>query len=64
MEIVSDGPLMPIAKNEEGEEIPKPSSEWDESKKKKKFFKFKAMNSLFFALYKKEFHRVLGCSNA
>ena len=63
-EIVNDGPFMPTTKNEEGEEIPKPSSKWNESETRKMSLNSKAMNALFCALDKKEFHRVLGCENA
>ena len=51
-------------KNEEWEEILKPSREWSEVKKKKASLNYKAINALFYVLDKKEFHRVLGCSNA
>ena len=53
---------MSATKNEE--EIPKPSREWNESEKRKTSFNSKAMNALFCTLYKEEFHRVSGCSNA
>jgi len=63
-EIVNDGPFMPTTKNEEGEEIPKPSSYWTELEKKKMFLNSKAMNALFCTLDKKEFHRVSSCESA
>ena len=61
---LSDGPFMPTTKNEEGEEISKPSHEWSESEKKKAFLNSEAMNSLFCSLDKKKLHRVSRCSNA
>ena len=51
-EIVNDGLFMPTTKNEEGEERGKAS------------LNSKAMNALFYALNKKEFHRVSSCENA
>ncbi|KAH9697694.1 Integrase catalytic domain-containing protein [Citrus sinensis] len=57
-EIVNDGPFMPLAKNEVGEDIPKPSRDWNEFEKRKASLNSKAMNALFCALDKKEFHRV------
>ena len=50
---------MPLTKNEFGEDIPKPSREWNELEKRKTSLNSKAMNALFCALDKKEFHRVL-----
>ena len=64
LEIVNDDSFMPTIKNEEGDEIPKPSHERSEVKKKKASLNFKAMNAFFCALDKKEFHRVSSCSNA
>ncbi|KAH9725263.1 Integrase catalytic domain-containing protein [Citrus sinensis] len=63
-EIVNDGPFMPLTKNEVGEDIPKPSREWNEFEKRKASLNSKAMNALFCALDKKEFHRVSSCENA
>ncbi|KAH9801427.1 hypothetical protein KPL71_001026 [Citrus sinensis] len=63
-EIVNDGPFMPLTKNEVGEDIPKPSREWNEFEKRKAFLNSKAMNALFCALDKKEFHRVSSCESA
>ena len=60
-EIINNGPFMPTIKDEEEEEIPKRLCEQSEAEKKKAFLNSKAM---FCALDKKEFHRVLGCSNA
>ncbi|KAH9751239.1 hypothetical protein KPL71_014213 [Citrus sinensis] len=57
-EVVCDGPFMPLTKNEFGEDIPKPSREWNELEKRKASLNSKAMNALFCALDKKEFHRV------
>ena len=37
---------MPTSKSKEGEEIPKPSSQWSGLEKKKMFLNSKAMNSL------------------
>ena len=63
-EIVNDGPFMPLTKNEVGEDIPKPSREWNELEKRKASLNSKAMNVLFCALDKKEFHRVSSCESA
>ncbi|KAH9684891.1 hypothetical protein KPL70_013718 [Citrus sinensis] len=52
-EIVSDGPYMPLTKNEVGEDIPKPSREWNEFEKRKSSLNSKAMNALFCALAEK-----------
>ena len=57
-EVICDGPFMSTTKNEEREDIPKPSSQLSELKKKKMSLKSKTMNSLFCTLDKKEFHRV------
>ena len=51
-EIVCDGPFMPLTKNEVGEDIPKPSREWNELEKRKASLNSKAMNALFCALDK------------
>ncbi|KAH9770963.1 hypothetical protein KPL71_012543 [Citrus sinensis] len=63
-EIVNDGPFMPLTKNEVGEDIPKPSRDWNEFEKRKASLNSKAMNALFCALDKKEFHRVSSCESA
>ncbi|KAH9780838.1 hypothetical protein KPL71_008242 [Citrus sinensis] len=63
-EIVNDGPFMPLTENEVGEDIPKPSREWNEFEKRKAFLNSKAMNALFCALDKKEFYRVSSCESA
>ncbi|KAH9697592.1 hypothetical protein KPL71_023665 [Citrus sinensis] len=63
-EIVNDGPFMPLTKNEVGEDIPKPSRDWNEFQKRKASLNSKAMNALFCALDKKEFHRVSSCESA
>ncbi|KAH9688106.1 Integrase catalytic domain-containing protein [Citrus sinensis] len=55
-EIVNDGPLMPLTKNEVGEDIPKPSRDWNEFEKRKASLNSKAMNALF--------HRVSSCESA
>ncbi|KAH9734859.1 Integrase catalytic domain-containing protein [Citrus sinensis] len=55
---------MPLTKNELGEDIPKPSREWNELEKRKASLNSKAMNALFCALDKKEFHRVSSCESA
>ncbi|KAH9679772.1 hypothetical protein KPL71_026267 [Citrus sinensis] len=57
-EVVCDGPFMPLTKNEVGEDIPKPSREWNELEKRKASVNSKAMNALFCAPDKKEFHKV------
>ncbi|KAH9704888.1 Integrase catalytic domain-containing protein [Citrus sinensis] len=62
-EIVNDGPFMALTKNEVGEDIPKPSRDWNEFEKRKASLNSKAMNALFCALDKKEFHRVSSCEN-
>ncbi|KAH9763009.1 hypothetical protein KPL70_001028 [Citrus sinensis] len=63
-EIVNDGPFMPLTKNEVGEDIPKPSRDWNDFEKRKASLNSKAMNALFCALDKKEFHRVSSCESA
>ncbi|KAH9767789.1 hypothetical protein KPL71_011399 [Citrus sinensis] len=63
-EIVNDGPFMPLTKNEVGEDIPKSSRDWNEFEKRKASLNSKAMNALFCALDKKEFHRVSSCESA
>ena len=63
-EVVCDGPFLPLTKNEVGKDIPKPPREWNELEKKKAFLNSKAMNALFCALDKKEFHRVSSCESA
>ncbi|KAH9649036.1 hypothetical protein KPL70_025829 [Citrus sinensis] len=55
---------MPLTKNEVGEDIPKPSREWNEFEKRKASLNSKVMNALFCALDKKEFHRVSSCKSA
>ncbi|KAH9733812.1 Integrase catalytic domain-containing protein [Citrus sinensis] len=63
-EVVCDGPFMPMCKDEVGDDIPKPSSQWSELEKRKMSLNSKAMNALFCALDKKEFHRVSSCESA
>ncbi|KAH9763597.1 Integrase catalytic domain-containing protein [Citrus sinensis] len=63
-EVVCDGPFMPTLKDEVGDDIPKPSSQWSELEKRKMSLNSKAMNALFCALDKKEFHRVSSCESA
>ncbi|KAH9781517.1 hypothetical protein KPL71_008504 [Citrus sinensis] len=63
-EVVCDGPFMPMFKDEVGDAIPKPSSQWSELEKRKMSLNSKAMNALFCALDKKEFHRVSSCESA
>ncbi|KAH9724999.1 hypothetical protein KPL70_007704 [Citrus sinensis] len=63
-EVVCDGPFMPMFKDEIGDDIPKPSSQWSELEKRKMSLNSKAMNALFCALDKKEFHRVSSCESA
>ena len=55
---------MLLTKNEVGEDISKPSREWNEFEKRKTSLNSKVMNVLFCALYKKEFHRVSSCESA
>ncbi|KAH9734288.1 Integrase catalytic domain-containing protein [Citrus sinensis] len=63
-DFVCDGSFLPLTKNEVGEDIPKPSREWNELEKRKASLNSKAMNALFCALDKKEFHRVSSCESA
>ena len=63
-EVVCDGQFMPMTKNEIGDDIPKPSSQWSELEKKKISLNSKAMNALFCSLDKKEFHKVSSCESA
>ncbi|KAH9751651.1 Integrase catalytic domain-containing protein [Citrus sinensis] len=63
-EVVCDGPFMPTFKDEVGDDIPKPSSQWSELEKRKMSLNSKAMNALFCALDKKEFHGVSSCESA
>ncbi|KAH9704489.1 hypothetical protein KPL70_011489 [Citrus sinensis] len=63
-EVVCDGPFMPTFKDEVGDDIPKPSSQWSELEKRKMSLNSKTMNALFCALDKKEFHRVSSCKSA
>ncbi|KAH9657648.1 hypothetical protein KPL70_023168 [Citrus sinensis] len=63
-EIVNDGPFTPLTKNEVGEDISKPSREWNQFEKRKASLNSKAMNALFCALDKKEFHRVSSYESA
>ncbi|KAH9780087.1 Integrase catalytic domain-containing protein [Citrus sinensis] len=63
-EVVYDGPFMPTFKDEVGDDIPKPSSQWSELEKRKMSLNSKAINALFCALDKKEFHRVFSCESA
>ena len=62
-EVVCDGLFMPLTKNEVGEDIPKPSWEWNELEKRKDSLNSKAINALFCALDKKEFHRMSSCES-
>ncbi|KAH9648550.1 Integrase catalytic domain-containing protein [Citrus sinensis] len=55
---------MPTFKDEVGDDIPKPSSQWSELEKRKMSLNSKAMNALFCALDKKKFHRVSSCESA
>ena len=57
-EVICDDPFMSVTKNEVGDDIPKPSSQWSELEKKKMSLNPKAMNALFCALDKKEFYSV------
>ncbi|KAH9697094.1 hypothetical protein KPL71_023469 [Citrus sinensis] len=63
-EVICDGPFMPTFKDEVGDDIPKPSSQWSELEKRKMSLNSKAMNALFCALDKKEFHRVSSYESA
>ena len=55
---------MPMFKDEVGDDIPKPSSQLSELEKRKMSLNSEAMNALFCALDKKEFHRVSSCESA
>ncbi|KAH9801307.1 hypothetical protein KPL71_000976 [Citrus sinensis] len=46
-EVVCDGPFMPTFKDEVGDDIPKPSSQWSELEKRKMSLNSKALNALF-----------------
>ncbi|KAH9685562.1 Integrase catalytic domain-containing protein [Citrus sinensis] len=63
-EVICDGPFMHTFKDEVGDDIPKPSSQWSELEKRKMSLNSKAINALFCALDKKEFHRVSSCESA
>ncbi|KAH9687357.1 hypothetical protein KPL70_014742 [Citrus sinensis] len=63
-EVVCDGPFMYKFKDEVGDDVPKPSSQWSKLEKRKMSLNSKAMNALFCALDKKEFHRVSSCESA
>ena len=63
-EVVCNGQIMPLTKNEVGKDISKPSREWNELEKRKGSLNSKAMNALFCALDKKEFYRVSSCERA
>ncbi|KAH9763589.1 hypothetical protein KPL70_001218 [Citrus sinensis] len=63
-EVVCDGPFMPTFKDEVEDDMPKPSSQWSELEKIKMSLNSKAINVLFCALDKKEFHRVSSCESA
>ena len=54
---------MRMTKNEVGDDISKPSSQLSELERKKISLNSKAMNALFCALDKKEFHRVSSCES-
>ena len=63
-EVVCSGPFMPMTKNKVGEDITKPSREWNELEKRKDSLNCKAMNALFCALDNKEVHRISSCESA
>ena len=63
-EVVCDGPFMLMFKDELGDDIPKPASQWSEIEKRKMSLNSKAMNALFCALDKKEFHWVSSYESA
>ncbi|KAH9687344.1 hypothetical protein KPL70_014732 [Citrus sinensis] len=63
-EVVCDGPFMHKFKDEVGDDVPKPSSQWSKLEKRKMSLNSKAMNALFCAFDKKEFHRVSSCESA
>ena len=49
-EVVCDGPFVPITKNEEEDDIPRPSSQQSELEKKKTSLNSKVMKAMFCAL--------------
>ena len=63
-EVVCDGPFMPLTKDEFRENIPKPSREWNDLEKRKASLNSKAIDALFCAPDKKEFHIVSSCESA
>ena len=63
-EVVCDGSFMLMFKDKVGDDIPKPSSQWNELEKIKMSLNSKAMNVLFCSLDKKEFHIVSSCESA
>ena len=61
---VLDYEVWEVVCDEVGDDIPKPSCQWSELEKRKLSLNSKAMNALFCALDKKEFHRVSSCESA
>ena len=62
-EVICDGLFILTITNEQEEDILEHSNQWSEQEKKKMSLNSKAVNALFCALDKKEFHRVFGCEN-
>ena len=54
-QVVSEGPRIPMKRNEEGEEVPKPSREWNETDKKNVTLNANAINTLYCGVDNKEF---------
>ena len=56
-EVVCGGLFILMTKNEVGDDIPKPSTQWSELEKKEISLNSKTRNALFCVLDKKEFHK-------
>ena len=52
-EVICDDPFMSVTKNEVGDDIPKPSSQWSELEKKKMSLNSKVMMPYFVLLIRK-----------
>ncbi|XVE99670.1 hypothetical protein REPUB_Repub03eG0219900 [Reevesia pubescens] len=63
-DVITEGPFIPTMKDEDGEKVPKPKSEWTAIEKAKVQINFKAINTLHYALNLAEFNRISTCKNA
>ncbi|XVE92752.1 hypothetical protein REPUB_Repub01dG0126800 [Reevesia pubescens] len=63
-DVITEGLFIPTMKDEDGEEVPKPKSEWTVIEKAKVQINFKAINTLHYALNLAEFNRISTCKNA